>query len=433
MNTRSLFSAAFAMSALAAFANAPVVSDVKVPDAPWAPTATVNYTLTGCAGIVTFELQTNGVPVDCNYLNVSGDVNRMLQPGDYSFTWRSEVDWPNHKDKNVEAKIVVKAWSTNAPPDYMIVPLVSGSADPVRYYAKAGDIPGGISDIRYKTDYLAMRLIHARGVIWEMGGLSGEPGLNSNEARHQVAFTDDYYIGVYEYTLAQYKLVANMTSYPPYNALGKTEDAATYQNDVSDYGNSRPVVGPCPKYYVCGNGAPYRWPDNAAALDVNANMFFGRLRARTGINRFYLPTSAQWEYACRAGVPTKFNNGSSTDMGSVGWYKGNNSEDEVWSAFQYAPHAVGLKDPNKWGLYDMHGNALEWVCDRSTGSTEKTEDGTPIVDPPGGLSGDSLILRGGCFTDEFQYCGAFDIAAKDYGSQSVLYGFRVTCPATVCK
>ena len=430
MNTRSLFSAAFVMLALAAFANAPVVSDVKVPDAPWVPTATVNYTLTGCAGIVTFELQTNGVPVDCNYLNVSGDINRMLQPGDHLFTWRSEVDWPNHKDKHVEAKIVVKAWSTNAPPDYMIVPLKAGSTDPIRYYAKAGDIPGGLTALKYKTDYLAMRLIHARGVIWEMVGHTGDTDVNSNEKLHLVALTDDYYIGVYPITLAQFAHTQT-SGRTVFDALGKGDLATAYTTDSSDYGQTRPAAGPNPKYYTLGNGSDYYWPANAVELKVNTSWYFAKLRERTGLPRIYLPTSTQWEYACRAGTTTKFHNGSHTSIGTTGWCLENNADDPEW--VEGMPHAVGLREPNAWNLYDMHGNVLEWCCDSSLGTTEQTADGTPLVDPPGAGTGESWRQRGGSFLLSQDACGAFDIAAANYGAASVAYGFRVTCPATSCK
>ena len=429
---KPIMTVALAATTLSLFASAPEVSEVTVPDGPYLPKATVSYKLSGEAGVVTFELQTNGVPVDCNYLNVSGDINRLLQPGEYSFTWSSADDWPNHKDKDVEAKIVVKAWSVNAPPDYMIVPLVKNSTEPVRYYAKAGDIPGGLSDIRYKTDYLAMRLIHARGVIWEMGGHPGDSDVNSNEGLHLAALTDDYYIGVYPITVAQYNQTVP-SGRALSNALGTGEVATRYVNDTSDYGRTRPAVGPCPKYYLIGNGTEYYWPANAESLSVVSTWYFGLLRERTGIPRLYLPTSTQWEFACRAGVKTKFYNGSPTSIGNTGWCTSNNDEDKVWATFPEAPHAVGLRDPNAWDLYDMHGNVNEWCCDSTCSGTEKTSDGTPLVDPAGGRTSDSWRLRGGSFQVDASKCGAFDIGADSYGTQSIVNGFRVTCPATAVK
>ena len=66
---------------------------------------------------------------------------------------------------------------------------------------------------------------------------------------------------------------------------------------------------------------------------------------------YSLPTEEQWEYACRAGVLAPF---SGTALTEVGWYFGNS-----W----LHTHSVGLKQPNRWGFHDMHGNVSEWCLD----------------------------------------------------------------------
>lgn len=71
--------------------------------------------------------------------------------------------------------------------------------------------------------------------------------------------------------------------------------------------------------------------------------------------RFNLPTEVQWEYACRAGTKTIYNTGNAlADLNRAAWHKGNSSDH---------PHPVGEKEPNGWGLYDMHGNTAEWCFD----------------------------------------------------------------------
>ena len=65
---------------------------------------------------------------------------------------------------------------------------------------------------------------------------------------------------------------------------------------------------------------------------------------------FTLPTEAEWEYACRAGSTGDY----AGKLDSMGWFKKNISE-------KTSP--VGLKNPNDWGLYDMHGNVWEWCAD----------------------------------------------------------------------
>ncbi|MEA1881892.1 MAG: formylglycine-generating enzyme family protein [Candidatus Marinimicrobia bacterium] len=85
-----------------------------------------------------------------------------------------------------------------------------------------------------------------------------------------------------------------------------------------------------------------------------ASQFCKWLTAKTG--RYYrLPTEAEWEYACRSGKPTAYSFGNQIKkLDKNGWYKSNSNG---------RLHKSGLKQPNGFGLYDMHGNAAEWVLD----------------------------------------------------------------------
>ena len=70
-------------------------------------------------------------------------------------------------------------------------------------------------------------------------------------------------------------------------------------------------------------------------------------------NGYRMPTEAEWEYACRAGTTTLFHTGDTEkDLDRAGWYLGNSGK---------KTHPVAQKEPNAWGLYDMHGNVFEFV------------------------------------------------------------------------
>jgi formylglycine-generating enzyme required for sulfatase activity len=211
-----------------------------------------------------------------------------------------------------------------------------------------------------------------------MGSPSSEAGRTDKEVQHPVKISRPFYLGTTEVTVAQW------------NAAGG-----------SPLGSAR--SNPLPQL-----------PANGVDRD-GAKNFCQQLEKRFPGRRFRLPTEAEWEYACRAGSPTAYGFGNdSAQLADYAWYAKNSGD---------APHPVGLLKPNRWGLYDTHGNVSEWVSD-----ADGDYDLTVTVDPKGPPTG-TAQRRGGAFNDNE---GAVRSASRHWHPLSdgrAWVGFRIVMDA----
>lgn len=156
---------------------------------------------------------------------------------------------------------------------------------------------------------------------------------------HRVTLTNNYYIGKYEVTQALWQAVMG-------------------SNPSCFKGDDLPVER-------------VSWND--------CQDFISKLNAMTG-KHFRLPTEAEWEYAARGGNKSRgYQYSGSNTLGDVAWY-GDNSGSKT--------HAVGTKQPNELGIYDMTGNVDEWCQDRY-GSYSSS----PQTNPTGAASGSDRVTR----------------------------------------
>ena len=186
----------------------------------------------------------------------------------------------------------------------------------------------------------------------------GSEGFRESERpAHLVTLTNGFWLGKYEVTKAQWL------------AVMESEPWAGRERVVDD-------------------------PDSPAEFLTwhDAQDFVAVLNA-LGEGVFRLPTEAEWEYACRAGSASQycFGDGSSA-LEEFAWF-GEGLEGRV--------RVVGQKEPNAWGLYDIHGNVWEWCQDWYS---EQYTDAGPVTDPTGAEKGMVRVFRGGSFGDEPELC-----------------------------
>lgn len=432
MNSKTLvFSVTTILSASALFAEPRVdQSAVMLEQDAQSRLVTVGYELTGEPAVVTVDFQTNTLANaagdwvsigDVNFTNVIGDVNLVVQPGVRTITWQPDKSWPDQRINDGRVRAVVKAWATNAPPDYCAVCLLTdaqmeGTADVTwniprrRYFVSADAVPGGVQDAMYKTQFLLLRKIPAAGVVWRR--VTGEKDKTQVKA-HKVMLTRDYYIGVYEMTVGQH------------STIGGTPSTSLYPQCSVRWSGLR------------GTYADYPWPDanSNANHNVSSSSTIGELRTRSGIDSFDLPTEAQWEYACRAGCggwsyndTAYYNSPYKTSLKEVGWYSDNYSSGGTYNSKRL--HVVGEKPANAWGLYDTLGNANERMLDWFDSYPTPSDPNEIYVDPIGSPTGTTKTVRGGGVYSGLDWHGWIsDRISKEADGSDATYGYRVVCDA----
>ena len=355
---------------------------------------TITYRLTTEPAIVTIDIQTNGMSIgEANLTHFAGDVNRVVQVGEHRTAyWYPDKAWPGHRSD--AARAVVTAWATNAPPNYMVVDLNDGATT---YYTSTNCLPdGGLSNDIYRTTRMVFRKIPARGVTWRMGSPVDELGREEDETPHLVTLTKDYWFGIYPVTMGQHKVF-----------MGDNSEVAPtfcYFTNIASH-LTRPMQGIGMKS-VRSWTANY-WPDAGHAVD--AGTYLSAFRAKVGGRLFDLPTEAQWEYAARAGVGTALTTGNNlrykttdTQLDSLGRYdkncgaSDNASESASIRAIDDSAGTskVGIFQPNRWGVYDIHGNVSDLCLDRYTAYVGDME--SVQTNPRGGNSScTECVARGG--------------------------------------
>ena len=397
MNMKSIVSSLVALSALS-LAAATVENVVVRQQWPWNTRVNIDYTLTAGEG-ETWDVCLK--VTDPLGRDVTGTSNAMSGDLDNVVAGVHQLVWDPAKGGCADsAGLMLKfELSLRKPlgPKYLVIDIANGIGGTYSTYWLDAEPSEKFTAKPYWTNKIVFRRCRAGSII--MGSPEGEHGRKTNETQHKVTFTEDFYMAIFPLTFGQAGLVWPVGGY----------------EELSDYGLGQMF------YNVAVNtlrDCAHNW---TTTTDVSDDCFLGKLR--TGLPTGSLPdgyvvcipTESQWEYACRAGTTTAWNNGTDPDpytvkvgssavecsdynldkLGVYGGYKGKHLE-------KTSPVTVGNFPPNAWGLYDMHGGVREIVAGAGGGWGPEDQ-----VDPcKVGWDGGSIIVCGGSYCAYATECRA---------------------------
>ena len=331
-----------------------------------------------------------------------------------------------------------------AAPLYYVLDLSASNRTDAVYSLTAMDAPpsGGFNTDEYKKTKIAFRKVRAGSFM--MGSPADEAGRIDNEDLHKVILTNDFYLAIFETSQYQFYLAGtNSPSEHQYGGIGKLSRYAVVN---TSYDMLRGL-----------ESEGENWPVSSA---VGPDSYIGHLRSRTKAGDalpqgyvFDLPTEAQWEYACRAGTTTAWNNG--TDLVLYDTYGnetyGKGTSDEIYGQYSDAnldklgwyiswggkwmqggvKSVCGNYEPNRWGFYDMHGNVAEMTLDgleREGIENDKLGTATAVEPRGGTLNKIHRICRGGAWNllpEKCRSASRSSLVKRDAYSSYSHIGFRL--------
>lgn len=285
--------------------------------------------------------------------------------------------------------------ATGIPKEKAAGELVSYEFEIVTVNPKGEIIKKEWQQARYFCEVLGngieIEMVLIPGGTFIMGSPKEEKGSDaySEKPQHQVT-VKEFYIGKYQVTQAQWQAVAN---------LPKIERE----------------LDPDPSYFK-GENRPV---ERVSRLD--AVEFCARLSKATG-KEYRLPSEAEWEYACRGGTTTPFHYGEAITSKLANYSAGYIYAEEPAGRSRTETTPVGSFPPNRFGLYDMHGNVWEWCADDWHHNYNEAPNDSIIW-----LSSDKRggVRRGGSWFKDCEYsrCASRGFSNPDYGY--CVIGFRV--------
>ena len=368
------------------------------------------------------HIATPGLSVDALLAKVTDEV--MKDTGELQQPWRhSSLRKPFYFNSAPAPKTAMSAASATSSPSggtapAGVNPSTSPASPPPVALAYADEAPAA-RDLRLEGEFRdcpqCPRMVVIPAGIYEMGSDSGE-GAHDETGRHRVTIAEPIAVGMFEVNRGEYMLFLEETN--------RSGGSACWQYDGVE---AKEGVGPADPGFIQGEREPMvcvSWEDAKAYVDW---------LSRKTRKKYRLLTESEWEYAARArsATPRYWEEGDSGQCGNA------NGADEAlktrytgWSDLTAScddgsahTSEAGYYGPNEFGLYDMLGNAREWVedcwhrdyVDAPTDGSAWTAGGNCAL----------RVLRGGSWLDG---PGGVRSSTRDKGTPDIRFsanGFRV--------
>ena len=401
-----------------------ITVDSVVQRWPWNNKVDITYTVNDGQDVANSKfcriVFTTVIDGKTNTIDGVSDFGASANTGTHTVTWTIPADV---KIKRDDCTMTAAIYAADAPSgdDYMVIDLASGEIAYEGLLASQSDSNARYNTDTYKEDKLVLRKVPRwaeRAALPNADKLpaDGYPtgdSANYSSGKHlnlnkSWKTSRAYYIGVFPVTQAQYKAL-------------RLDNTAWCKTDIA--GNvtlHRPIEQV--SWLTLRNQTD---PTVRIGSAEDSTSFFERLNFKTG-RHFDLPTEVMFEIAERAGVSgtywwgdniaTRYVISKESDLTNDGNGKGKSSV------------AVGMKDSNAWGLYDVQGNVLEWCLDEKVDYDDMASRADPFI--PAWNSGEKRVARGaGNRSHESSgtmFYSSYRANAESIGTTSSSVGFRVS-------
>ena len=235
-----------------------------------------------------------------------------------------------------------------------------------------------------------IEMVPVPGGVVKLGSPETEDGREEDEGPEVSVEVPPMWVAKYETTWQQYKLYMAM-----YKLFKSLEEKGIRKVDEGNAVNA--VTAPTELYdptFTFKYGEEGNLP--AATMTQYAAKQYTKWLSKLTGHQYRLPTEAEWEYACSGGAETAYHFGDDpADLEDYAWFFDNSDE---------KPNPVGQKKPNQFGLYDMHGNVMEWVIDGYTEDGYESVASDKVISVPESIrwseSFDNRVVRGGSWQDD---------------------------------